>query len=292
MIYTYISLSLSLFPLEFLLCGISELWRYIEVSKLVLGIQRTTSLRTSLQKSERWEKASHAGQAIAGLFRFMFSAWPCLQILFVKNVEIVSKMALQKCNVNLSAQIVGWIFWCEFGAVNFLRVNFWGGSSYWKTQDQKIRTQNSAPKFGTQKFASQNSTPNSGSRGAKSPARKLAPEKLQMKLCVGITGAKLRRSAGNKLLGNWTGLNSGGQNLHINTVRDPMHSWQALWCVRFPPCFPLKTSFWHTPNLFFCRLRRLSFQSWKHLWCILLALRSCFPGTFLGVSSNFSFCFS
>ena len=88
-------------------------------------------------------------------------------------------MALQKCNVNFSAQILGWIFWCEFWAVNFLSVNFWGGSFYWKTQDQKIRPQNSAPKFGTHIFVSQNSTPNSGSRGAKSPLRRLAPDKSE-----------------------------------------------------------------------------------------------------------------
>ena len=56
----------------------------------------------------------------------------------IRNVhqELISEMALQKCNVNFSARILGWIFWCEFWAVNFLRVNFWGGSFYWKTQDQ------------------------------------------------------------------------------------------------------------------------------------------------------------
>ena len=50
-----------------------------------------------------------------------------------KFLRIISKMALQKCNVNFSARILGWIFWCEFWAVNFLGVNFWGGSFYWKT---------------------------------------------------------------------------------------------------------------------------------------------------------------
>ena len=36
-------------------------------------------------------------------------------------------------------------------------------------------------------FASQNSTPNSGSRGAKSPLRKLAPEKTRERLMGGKT---------------------------------------------------------------------------------------------------------
>ena len=43
---------------------------------------------------------------------------------------------------------LGWFFWCEFWAVSFLRVNFWGGPLYQKTLGQKIRPQHSAPKFG------------------------------------------------------------------------------------------------------------------------------------------------
>ena len=88
-------------------------------------------------------------------------------------------MALQKCNVNFSARILGWIFWCEFLALNFFRVNFWGGSFCWK-KDPK----NSIPEFGP-KFGLKNSHPRirsqiPGSQGAKSPLRKLAPDVLRL----------------------------------------------------------------------------------------------------------------
>ena len=70
--------------------------------------------------------------------------------LWALDRELISKMARQKCNVNCSARILGWIFWCEFWAVNFLRVNFWGGSFYGKHRakkfDPRIRPQNSGLK--------------------------------------------------------------------------------------------------------------------------------------------------
>ena len=83
-----------------------------------------------------------------------------------------SEMALQKCSVNFSARILGWIFWCEFLAVSFSRVNFKGALLIGK----KTGPKKSAPELGAKHFISQNSTPNSVSWGAKSPLRKLAPD--------------------------------------------------------------------------------------------------------------------
>ena len=73
-----------------------------------------------------------------------------------------------------SARILAWIIWCEFWAVSFLRVTF-GGALFGGKNWAKIWPQNSAPICGAQKFTPQNSTPNSGSWGARSPQRKLAP---------------------------------------------------------------------------------------------------------------------
>ena len=72
-------------------------------------------------------------------------------------------------------------FWGEFSDVNFGRWISWGwifevalftGKHKAKKFDPRIRPQNS----GLKKFASPNSGSNSGSRGAKSPLRKFAPE--------------------------------------------------------------------------------------------------------------------
>ena len=50
-------------------------------------------------------------------------------------------------------------------------MNFQGASFAGKKQSQKIRLENSGPKFGRPKFVSQNSALNSGSGGAKSPVQ-------------------------------------------------------------------------------------------------------------------------
>ena len=63
--------------------------------------------------------------------------WSCLMF---------SDMALQKCNVIFSARLLGWIFWCEFWAVRFLRVKFWGALFIVK-KEQHCWLQSSAPKI-------------------------------------------------------------------------------------------------------------------------------------------------
>ena len=52
-------------------------------------------------------------------------------------------------------------------------MNFLGGSSAGKKQSQKIRLENSGPKF-----VSQNSALNSGSRGAKSPVQTFVSDQI------------------------------------------------------------------------------------------------------------------
>ena len=53
----------------------------------------------------------------------------------------------------------------------------------------------------------------------------------------------------------------------------PTNTLEALWCTCIFPSFPLKTSFLVYTKTLFCLLRRLSFQSWRPLWCILFSLR-------------------
>ena len=63
----------------------------------------------------------------------------------------------------------------------------------------------------------------------------------------------------------------GGQDLYTTTARrgPPQTPCRLFGCI----CLFL---LWYTPNLsfFFCLLRHLSFQSCKHLWCILFSLRN------------------
>ena len=107
----------------------------------------------------------------------------CIKKIIVSEPKIVtahliSKMALQKCNVNFSVRILGWISWCEFLEGEFLEGEFLRGLVLLENIGPKHSTPEFGPRFGAQKFASQNSTPNSGSQGAKSPLRKLAPAYL------------------------------------------------------------------------------------------------------------------
>ena len=98
--------------------------------------------------------------------------------LHVELCLFFSQTALQRCNVNFFRPD----FWGEFFDVNILGGEFLEGEFLRGLfLLEKIGPKNSTPefwtpKFGAQKSASQNSTPNSGSRGAKSPLRKLAPD--------------------------------------------------------------------------------------------------------------------
>ena len=93
-------------------------------------------------------------------------------------LRIFSKMALQECNVNILAPLLGWMFRCEFWEVNFSSVNFWGAFTG-NTSSQKIDPRIRPPKlFGAQTFASWNSTLNSGSRGATSPQWRCVHEEV------------------------------------------------------------------------------------------------------------------
>ena len=80
------------------------------------------------------------------------------------------------------------------------------------------------------------------------------------------------------LLELWGGL--GGQNLYTNTARrGPQRPpWRLFGVYVFSFVFPWKQAFWYTPKLLFCLFRDLSFQSWKHLWCILFSLRRLWGG--------------
>ena len=88
-------------------------------------------------------------------------------------------------------------FWGEFLDVNFGRWISWGwifeGPLFigFENIGPKKSTPEFGPKFGAQKFASQNSTPNSGSRGAKSPLRKLAPDVLVSPVSRNLGSTKL-----------------------------------------------------------------------------------------------------
>ena len=65
----------------------------------------------------------------------------------------------------------------EFWEANVLKVNFFLAAAFaGKKQSQKIRPENSGPKFGRPKFVSQNSALNSGSGGAKSPVQTFVPD--------------------------------------------------------------------------------------------------------------------
>ena len=68
----------------------------------------------------------------------------------------------------------------------------------------------------------------------------------------------------------------GGQNLYTNAAwRGPQQPpWRLFGVYAFASFFPLKTSFLVYTKPFFCLLRHLSFQSCKHLWCILFSLQS------------------
>ena len=73
----------------------------------------------------------------------------------------------------------------------------------------------------------------------------------------------------------WTLPYLGGQNLYTNAAWRgfPTNTFKALWCICIFLLFPLKASFLVYTKPLFCLLRQLSFQSWKHLWCILFSLR-------------------
>ena len=60
----------------------------------------------------------------------------------------------------------------------FLEGEFFKGASFAGKKSQKIRPENSGPKFGRPKFVSQNSGLNSCSGGAKSPVQTFVPEKM------------------------------------------------------------------------------------------------------------------